>query len=169
MAEFKGFIGGVSDNRNSPQQSKNSFDNGVFALSCGRIAEAYLYFLKCDQNQCAVLYNIAVCFYLSGSCEKALPYLDRALRLLPVLSSKTVTVPEELERYEAQNDGYKAAMMSDAPELYPERCRTYILRLKADLLYAMGNTQELNKILPSLSGRNYKNIELIKNALNKEE
>lgn len=168
MAEFKGFVGGVSSSHNSPQRLKNCFDKGVFALSYGRIAEAYLYFLESDQNQCAVLFNMAVCFYMSGNNEKALSYLDRALRLLPVLSSKTVTVPEELERYEAQNDGYKAAMMLDAPELYPERCRISILRLKADLLYAMGNLQELNKILPALSGRNYRNIELIKNAINKE-
>lgn len=168
MAEFKGFVGGVSGSFNSPQRLKNCFDNGIFALSCGRVAEAYLYFLKSDRNQCAVLYNIAVCFYMSGNYEKALSYLDGALLLLPVLSSKTVTVPEELERCEAQNDGYKAAMMIDAPELYPERCRISILRLKADLLYAMGNTQELNRILPALSGRSYKNIELIKNAINKE-
>lgn len=168
MAEFKGFIGGASGAHPSPQRLKNCFDNGIFALSCERIAEAYLYFCECDQNQCAVLYNIAVCFYMSENYEKALSYLDSALRLLHVLPPKTVTVPEELERYEAQNDGYRAAMMLDAPELYPERCRISILRLKADLLYAMGNTQELNKILPALSGRSYRNIELIKKTINKE-
>ena len=169
MAEFKGFIGGVSGSHNSPKQLNDCFNKGVFALSCGRVAEAYLYFLKSDQNQCAVLYNMALCFNMSGNCEKALSYLDSALRLLPALSSKTVTVPEELERYEAQNDGYKAAMMIDAPELYPERSRISILRLKADILYAMGNTQELNKILPALSGRNYKGIEFIKKAMNKNK
>lgn len=167
MAEFKGFIGGVSGSQNSPQRLKESFDNGIFALSCGRIAEAYLYFLASDQNQCAVLYNMAVCFYLSENHEKALFYLDNALCLLSALPLKTVTVPEELERYEAQNDGYKAAMLIDAPELNPERCRISILRLKADLLYAMGNMQELNKILPALSGRSYRNIDLIKSAINK--
>lgn len=168
MAGFKGFAGGVSGGRDSPQQLKNCFDNGIFALSCGRIAEAYLYFLASDQKQCAVLYNIAVCFYMSENYEKALSYLDSALRLLPALPSKTVTVPEELERYEAQNDGYKAAMLLDTPALYPERCRISLLRLKADLLYKMGNTKELHKILPALSGRNYKNIEHIKNTINKE-
>ncbi|OKZ70669.1 MAG: hypothetical protein BHV88_07735 [Clostridiales bacterium 41_12_two_minus] len=140
----------------------------MFALSCGRIAEAYLYFLASDQKQCAVLYNIAVCFYMSENYEKALSYLDRALRLLPALPSKTVTVPEELERYEAQNDGYKAAMLFDTPVLYPERCRISILRLKADILFAMGNTEELKKVLPALSGGNYKNIDIIKKSLNKE-
>lgn len=169
MAEFKGFIGSVSGGHNPPKQLKNCFDKGVFALSCGRVAEAYLYFRESDQNQCAVLFNMAVCFYMSENYEKALSYLDGALRLLPAISPKTVAVPEELERYEAQNGGYKAAMMLDAPELYPERCRISMLRLKADILYALGNTQELNKILPVLSGRSYKNIELIKNAINKEE
>lgn len=164
MAESKRFIGGGSGSSNSPQQLKKYFDNGVFALSCGRIAEAYLYFCESDQNQCAVLYNMAVCFYRSENYEKALFYLENALCLLSVLPFKTVTVPEELERYEAQNDGYKAAMMLDAPELYPDRCRISMLRLKADLLYAVGNTQELNKILPALSGRNYRNIEFIKKA-----
>lgn len=168
MAEFKGFAGGVSGGRDSPQQLKNCFNNGIFALSCGRIAEAYLYFLASDQKQCAVLYNIAVCFYMSENYEKALSYLDRALRLLPALPSKTVTVPEELERYEAQNDGYKAAMLLDTPVLYPERCRISILRLKADILFAMGNTEELKKVLPALSGGNYKNIDIIKKSLNKE-
>jgi lipoprotein len=168
MAEFKGFAGGVSGGRDSPQQLKNCFNNGIFALSCGRIAEAYLYFLASDQKQCAVLYNIAVCFYMSENYEKALSYLDRALRLLPALPSKTVTVPEELERYEAQNDGYKAAMLFDTPVLYPERCRISILRLKADILFAMGNTEELKKVLPALSGGNYKNIDIIKKSLNKE-
>ena len=168
MAEFKGFAGGVSGGRDSPQQVKNCFNNGIFALSCGRIAEAYLYFLASDQKQCAVLYNIAVCFYMSENYEKALSYLDRALRLLPALPSKTVTVPEELERYEAQNDGYKAAMLFDTPVLYPERCRISILRLKADILFAMGNTEELKKVLPALSGGNYKNIDIIKKSLNKE-
>ena len=167
MAEFKGFMGGAFDSHNLPQRSKKCFECGIYALSCGRIAEAYLYFLESDQNQSAVLYNIAMCFYMSGNAEKALHYLDSALRSLPVLPSKTFTVPEELERYEAQNDGYKAAMMMDAPEVYPERCRISMLRLKADLLYAMGNTQELKRILPALSGRNYNNIDLIKNALNK--
>ena len=168
MAEFKGFAGGVSGGRDSPQQLKNCFNNGIFALSCGRIAEAYLYFLASDQKQCAVLYNIAVCFYMSENYEKALSYLDRALRLLPALPSKTVTVPEELKRYEAQNDGYKAAMLFDTPVLYPERCRISILRLKADILFAMGNTVELKKVLPALSGGNYKNIDIIKKSLNKE-
>lgn len=168
MAEFKGFAGGVSGGRDSPQQLKNCFNNGIFALSCGRIAEAYLYFLASDQKQCAVLYNIAVCFYMSENYEKALSYLDRALRLLPALPSKIVTVPEELERYEAQNDGYKAAMLFDTPVLYPERCRISILRLKADILFAMGNTEELKKVLPALSGGNYKNIDIIKKSLNKE-
>lgn len=168
MAEFKGFAGGVSGGRDSPQQLKNCFNNGIFALSCGRIAEAYLYFLASDQKQCAVLYNIAVCFYMSENYEKALSYLDRALRLLPALPSKTVTVPEELERYEAQNDGCKAAMLFDTPVLYPERCRISILRLKADILFAMGNTEELKKVLPALSGGNYKNIDIIKKSLNKE-
>lgn len=168
MAEFKGFAGGVSGGRDSPQQLKNCLNNGIFALSCGRIAEAYLYFLASDQKQCAVLYNIAVCFYMSENYEKALSYLDRALRLLPALPSKTVTVPEELERYEAQNDGYKAAMLFDTPVLYPERCRISILRLKADILFAMGNTEELKKVLPALSGGNYKNIDIIKKSLNKE-
>lgn len=168
MAEFKGFAGGVSGGRDSPQQLKNCFNNGIFALSCGRIAEAYLYFLASDQKQCAVLYNIAVCFYMSENYEKALSYLDRALRLLPALPSKTVTVPEELERYEAQNDGYKAAMLFDTPVLYPERCRISILRLKADILFALGNTEELKKVLPALSGGNYKNIDIIKKSLNKE-
>lgn len=168
MAEFKGLMGGVSGIPKLPQQIKNHFDCGVFALSYGRIAEAYLYFLESDQNQSAVLYNIAVCFYMSGNYEKALSYLDSALRFLPHLSSKTVTVPEEFERYEAQNDGYKAAMMMNAPELYPEGCRISMLRLKADILYEMGNTQELKRILPALSGRNYKNINIIKNEINKE-
>lgn len=168
MAEFKGFMGGVSGSHNLPQRLENCFDCGVFALSCGRVAEAYLYFHEADQNQSAVLYNIAVCFCVSENYEKALLYLNNALRFLPVLSSKTITVPEELKRYEAQNDGYKAAMMMNAPELYPESCRISMLRLKADILYAMGDIQELKKILPTLSGGNYKNIDMIENTMNKE-
>lgn len=165
MAEFKGFLGGASDSRNLPQQLNNSFDCGIFALSCGRIAEAYLYFLRSDRKQSAVLYNMAICFYMSGNYEKALSYLDTALCSLPALSSETVTVPEELERYEAQNDGYKSAMLMNAPELYPERCRVSMLRLKADLLYVMGNIQELKRVLPALSGRSYKNIDIIKSEI----
>ena len=114
-----------------------------------------------------MLYNIALCFYRAENYEKALSYLDAAPRLLPALPPKTVTVPEELERVEARQSGYTAAMLADAPKCFPERCRISILRLKADLLYAMGNTQELNKILPALSGRNYQNIELIERTINK--
>lgn len=168
MAEFKGFMGGASGNYNLPQRSKNRFACGIFALSCGRIAEAYLCFLESDQNQSAVLYNIALCFYMSGNCEKALLYLDNALRSLSVFSAKTAAVPVELERYEAQNDGYKAAMMMDDPKFYPERCRISMLRLKADLLYAMGNMQELKRILPVLSDGDYKNIDIIKGAIRGE-
>lgn len=167
MADFKGFAGGVSGAHRSPKRETNCFDNGVVALSCGRVAEAYLYFRACDQTQCAVLFNTAVCFSMSGSHEKALSYLDRALRLLPALSSHTETAPEELETYEALHDGYQAAMTADAPDRYPERCRVSILRLKADLLYATGNTQELKKLLPALSGRTYQNIERIKSAMHK--
>lgn len=166
MAEFKGFMGGASGSNNSQQRSNDRFECGVFALSSGRIAEAYLYFLESDQNQSAVLYNMAVCFYMSENYEKALSYLDGALRFLPTLPVKTVAVPQELERYEAQNDGYKAAMMMNATKLYPERCRISMLRLKADILFAMGNTEELKKILSALSGGNYKNIDIIKKALN---
>ncbi len=165
MAEFKGFMGGASVNNNSPQRLKDCFECGVFALISGRIAEAYLYFLESDQNQSAVLYNLAVCFYMSENYEKALSYLDSALRFLPSLPIKTVVVPQELERYEAQNSGYKTAMMMNTPQLYPERCRISMLRLKADILFAMGNKQELNKILSALSGGDYDNINRIKSEL----
>lgn len=168
MAEFKGFAGGGTGSPHSPQRSKNSFDNGVFALSCGKVAEAYLYFRESDQKNCAVLYNTALCFYMSESYEKALSYLDDALHLLPALPPKTVTVPEELERYEAQNNGYKDAMLLDTPVLYPGRCRISILRLKADILYETGNTQELQRILPALSGGSYKNIDIIKSKMTTE-
>ena len=44
MADFKGFVGGVFGSHVLPKQAGDCFDLGVFALSCGRIAEAYLYF-----------------------------------------------------------------------------------------------------------------------------
>lgn len=95
--------------------------------------------------------------------------MDRALRSVPSLPAKPITVPPELERYESQNDGYKSAMLMDTPKRYPERCRISMLRLKADLLFAMGNTQELEKIFSALSGGNYENIDKIKRELKKEK
>lgn len=169
MAEFKGFNGGTSGSNNSPQRLRDCFECGIFALFSGRIAEAYLYFLQSDQNQSAVLYNMALCFYMSENYEKALSYLDSALCFLPSLPVKSVAVPQELERYEAQNNGYKTAMLMNAPRLYPERCRITMLRLKADILFAMGNKQELKKIFSALSGRDYENINRIKRELEKEE
>lgn len=169
MAEFKGFMGDASGgNRAASQHLHSRFEYGVFALSSGRIAEAYLYFLESDQNQSAVLYNMALCFCISENYERALSYLDGALRVLPSLPVKAVTVPQELERYEARSSGYKSAMLMDAPKLYPERCRVSMLRLKVDILLAMGNIEELKKLLPALSGGHYENVEKIKKILEKE-
>lgn len=168
MAEFKGFMGSTALVGESPQNMTDSFERGVFALLCGRPAEAYLYFLKSDLKQSAVLYNIAICFYISGNYNKALSYLDGALRFLPALSEKAFVMPQELERYEEQSCGYKAPMTMSTARLYPNRCRISMLRLKADILFALGSTDELKKLLPALAGRNYKNIEMIKKELNKE-
>lgn len=167
MAEFKGLMGSTAHGGESPQDM-DSFERGVFALLCGRPAEAYLYFLKSDQKQSAVLYNIAICFYISGNYNKALSYLDGALRFLSALSEKAFVMPQELERYEEQGCGYKAPMTMSTARLYPNRCRISMLRLKADILFALGCTDELKKLLPALAGRNYKNIEMIKKELNKE-
>lgn len=47
---------------------------------------------------------------MAENYTKALLYLDNAFRLFPSTPARTVFVPQELERYEAGNDGYKAAM-----------------------------------------------------------
>lgn len=170
MAGFKGFMGNEPSLRErSPEDMEKNFEDGVAALTSQRPAEAYLYFSQSDQEHSAVLYNTALCFCTAGLHERALPLLDKALRCLPVLAAKTVSLPQELELFEAQGDGYRNAMLLSAPEQSPERCRASILRLKADLLFAAGRKEELKLLLPALLGRHYKNIEKIAEILKNEE
>lgn len=169
MAGFKGFVGsGPTPRECSPEDLEKNFEDGVAALISQRPAEAYLYFSKSDQEYSAVLYNTALCFYIAGMHERALPFLDKALHCLPILTAKTVSLPQELELFEAQGDGYKKAMLLSAPKQFPERCRVSILRLKADILLAAGRKEELKLLLPALLGKHYKNIDEIAEILRNE-
>lgn len=166
MAQFNGFLSGSSVSKDSGN-NEAVFAIGIAALESGRLAQCYECFYGIKNT--AARFNLALCHMKAGDAGKALTELNKALaemnrRMPEMLSSGTKTdIPEELERYEAASDGYLAPMLSEEPELFSYGSRQRMLRLKADLLFALDRTDELNSVIVSLSGKHYGNIEEIIN------
>lgn len=164
MAQFGGFLSGNSVSKNT-ENSDALFAIGIAALESGRLAQCYECFYGIKNT--AARFNLALCYMKAGDAGKALTELNQALsdmnrRMPETLSSNSKTdIPEALERYEADSDGYLAPMLSDEPELFAYASKQRMLRLKADLLFALDRTQELDSVTASLSGKHYKNIEEI--------
>ncbi len=56
-------------------------------------------------------------------------------------------------------------MLPDIPKNSPGQALKQTLRLKADVLYALGQTEELKKLILLLSPEGYENIETIKKEM----
>lgn len=164
MAQFGGFLSGNSVSKNT-ENNDGLFAIGVAALEGGRLAQCYECFYGI--KNAAAKFNLALCLMKAGDAGKALTELNQALsemnrRMPETLSSdRKIDIPEMIEKYEADSDGYMAPMLQDEPELFAYGSRQRMLRLKADLLFALDRTEELASVTASLSGKHYRNIEEI--------
>lgn len=166
MSQFNGFLAGSSVSKDAGDNGAR-FAVGIAALESGRLAQCYECFYGMKNTEAH--FNLALCHMKEGDASKALTELNQAIsgmnrRMPETLSSASRTdIPEKLEKYEADSDGYLAPMLSDEPELFSYASRQRMLRLKADLLFALDRTEELNAVVASLSGKHYGNIDEIIN------
>lgn len=169
MAEFNGFNSNPTQISSTSPEGEKMFLDGVFAFLCNRPAEAFISFFPLVKKDAAATFNCALCLYTAGDYEQALEYVksSEVLFHIPNNSGAKKSVPPSLLKYEAQGSGYLSPMCKDAPDTIPELAMMQILRVKADLLYALGQTEELKKVLP-LFKDDYENIKRIKNEIQKE-
>lgn len=149
------------------------FEEGLFALSFGRLMEAahFFYFLKEEKNS-AVFFNIALCFFRAKDYQEAYLYLEKALSFLPKkleyrFLQKNMS---NLEQYEVEGNGYQEGMLYSTPIEFPSLAREQIIRLMVDVLFELGQMEEMLKKIQSLQNKNYKNIrEKIKKEGNRND
>lgn len=157
----------------SGEECQPLFDCGVKALEVGNVATAFLCFSGIETNSPAALFNLALCFFKAEDYEHALDWLHQARKKMENLKTTRPhkTVPILLEKTEANQCGYRFPMQNEFPVLLPVRAEQQIMRLQADILYALGRTDELEILLHVLGGKGYENIERIRNSLanNREE
>lgn len=157
----------------SVEESQPLFSCGVKALEVGNVATAFLCFSGIETNNPAALFNLALCFFYAEDYARALDWLYQARKQMENL--KTIrpdkTVPTVLEKVEAKQCGYHYPMQNEFPTLLPVRAEQQMIRLQADILYALGRIDELEILLHALGGKGYENIERIRNSLanNREE
>lgn len=157
----------------SVEECQPLFSCGVKALEVGNVATAFLCFSGIETNSPAALFNLALCFFKAEDYEHALDWLHQARKKMENLKSirPHKAVPVLLEKTEAKQCGYRFPMQYEFPALLPVRAEQQIMRLQADILYALGRTDELEILLHVLGGKGYENIERIRNSLvnNREE
>lgn len=172
MAEYNGFLTRQDKNDTSEKEKEQLFFQGVLAYLCDRPAEAFETFIGLtSEDSVAAYFNCSLCCYKAGDYEPALTYLNEAEKLLELpLKLKPRTMKHlTLYEYEKKGTGYLSPMLKDSPKLFPEPSMMQLLRVKADILYALGYTDELRKLLPSLSGDNFENIDRIRRELDKTD
>ena len=166
MPEFKGFAGSPKIAQ-APVEQTDCFLCGIAGLSSGNLEEAYRCFSQLPHCP-AALFNLAVCFQTAKMYEKALECLECAENQISAQVSplpQSGVIPAELLQHDAQGEGYRMPMSWQTPTLFPAQAKLRILRLKADLYDALGYKEELLKMMPLFSGKNYKNIEMLKAKL----
>lgn len=164
MAEFNGFLNSYKRPEPAGTEQETQFLQGILSLLCNRPAEGYRIFSPLAKHSAAAAFNCALCFLAAKDYEHSLDFLEDAEKQLRTMISDRPErpIPSSLLQYEAQSDGYRFPMLSGTPKSAPNRTLKQILRVKADVLYALGRKEDLKKLLPLLSGEGYKNIEEIK-------
>ena len=74
-------------------------------------------------------------------------------------------LPSALLQYEKENNGYRNPMLPDIPKRSPGQALKQTLRVKADVLYALDQQEELKKLILLLSPEGYENIEKMKKEM----
>lgn len=167
MAEFNGFLGSMKQTEPVGSEREKQFLCGILALLCNRPSEGFDAFSSLAKEDAAAAFNCALCFYIAKDYSSALKFLEDVEKLLHLFEKTTPKqpIPSLLLQYETQSDGYLLPMLQNSPKRSPERAMKQLLRVKADILYALGREEELKKLLPLLSGEGFENIENIKNEM----
>lgn len=132
---------------------KRLFECGTSCLYAGRVSEAYICFSRIRRADCAVLFNLTLCYVKAGRFEEAYDVLNRAEQQLVCSGVKMNEdqIYNELFRRDCREDGYTCPMSYDMPALLPVSSRVQVLRLKADVAYELGLYDEVEKIAGFLS------------------
>lgn len=167
MSEFNAFLGSLKQTEPTDTKKEQQFFCGILAFLCNRPAEAFEFFSPLAKNGSAAAFNCALCFLTVKDYERALEFLEASQQQLHSIGQ---TMPAKREtsvllQYEAQNSGYLSPMLFNTPKVSPERALKQVWRVKADVLYALGQKDELKKLLPLLLAEHYENIERIKKEM----
>lgn len=166
-SEFNGFSGGLNPKEPAAAEAEKLFFHGIFALLCCRPAEAFEIFSPLAEHNAAAAFNCALCFLMAKDYDHSLTFLQEAETLLHTFENTRLKqpLPSALLEYEKENNGYRSPMLPDVPKLSPGQALKQTLRVKADVLLALGQTEELKKLLLLLSPEGYENIEKMKKEM----
>ena len=166
-SEFNGFSGGLNPKEPVGADAEKLFFHGIFSLLCNRPAEAFESFFPLSKHNAAAAFNCALCYLMVKDHEQTLKFLLEAEVLLHTFENTKPKqpLPSALLRYEKENNDYRSPMLPDIPKNSPGQALKQTLRLKADVLYALGQTEELKKLILLLSPEGYENIETIKKEM----
>ena len=166
-SEFNGFFFFFYPKKPVGAEAEKLFFHGIFALLCNRPAEAFEFFSPLAKHNGAAAFNCALCFLMAKDYEHSLKFLQEAEVLLHTFENTKPKqpLPSALLQYEKEHNGYCSPMLPDVLKLSPGQALKQTLRVKADVLYALGQTEELKKLLLLLSPEGYENIEKMKKEM----
>lgn len=137
------------------------FEQGIFAFLFQRFAEAARYFLFLEEKEnSAVFFNLALCFFQIQNYSASYSYLQKALSKVPRNRKENFCKSNivELEKQEEENDSYQKPMLYSTPIEFPDLAREQILRFMVDVLFCLGQKDEMMQRIYSLKKKEYKNI-----------
>lgn len=125
-------------------------------------ADAYVLLIKEAREQTVTQYNLALCFYHTGSYTEALLCLDKAQAYLPVNPNKNYPVTDAfhtamLEDQHQLND-HLFALTAKHVQLLPQKIADSIIRLKTDCWMQLGNYAKVIEIATPVAYKQYGNI-----------
>lgn len=141
--------------RLSPEEEKCLFDAGISYLSNGAPEAAYYCLDRIIAPDPPLLFNKALCCYLSGWYEEGHRLLGEAELYLPAVPFRQESLPSPLTRHAYSDRLYLCPMPRGVPQ---ELARTQLLRLKAETAFRLQLYGEVKAIAASLQ-KPYQHIE----------
>lgn len=159
-------LGGTKFLETKSQENKNDdsqvlFECGVTALNFDRPLEAARFFsMSKKEHNAAYHFNLALCYKKCEDYNTAVLHLEKALSVLKHCAEKETQSGSFLPllKYEENTAGYLYPMLYTTAEKLPFLAREQILRCLVDVLFALGNKEEMVRIAGGLKNKNYKNV-----------